>query len=76
MADDKHFAKFVPPHQTGIITEQLSEAFAPELCSAGVAGDKKDAVASGSWLFIWVEDGKTLIVENWFAYSRKSGSRV
>jgi hypothetical protein len=44
--------------------EQVREASRSELGSAGVAGDKKDAAAFGSCLFIWVEDGKTLIVEN------------
>jgi len=56
MAADKHFAKFVPPHETGIIIEHVSEAFSSGLCSAGFAGDKKDAAVSASWLFISVED--------------------
>jgi hypothetical protein len=44
--------------------EQVSEVFASEPGSAGIAGGKKDTAASGGWLFICVEDGKTLIVEN------------
>src|SRR5207244_12485361 len=64
IADDKHFAKFVPPRQTGIIIEHVREAFAPEARSAGVAGDKEDAAAPSIWLFISVEDRKRLIVEN------------
>jgi hypothetical protein len=56
MADDKHFAKFVPPHETGIIIEHVSEAFSSELCSAGFAGDKKSAAVSAIWLFISVEE--------------------
>jgi hypothetical protein len=56
MADDKHFAKFVPPHETGIIIEHVSEAFSSGLCSAGFACDKKDAAVSANWLFISVED--------------------
>jgi len=51
-----------------MIIEHLREAFVSEMGS-----DKKDTAASGSWLFICVEDGKTLIVENWLAYSSKSG---
>jgi hypothetical protein len=55
MADDKHFAKFVPPRETGIIIEHVSEAFSSELCSVGFAGDKEGAAVSAR-LFIWVED--------------------
>ena len=51
-ADDKHFANFSPPPQTGMITEHLSEVFASGRRSAGVSGGKGDAAVLSSWLFI------------------------